>query len=150
MHKANGHLRGGKFGNFQKEDKVKKNKAKDTAPVAESKIPVPENAVPVEIDDKTFYLSFDFQDLAEAESHFKRQGHRVNLLWSLPQQSLQSVQEVFPCLVYKHHQLGFEEAQKLITINSAYTVATAIMEAFNRAGGRATAQEASSNEQPTV
>jgi hypothetical protein len=120
---------------------VKRNKAKDTASVADNKVPVPENAVPVEIDDKTFYLSFDYQDLAEAESHFKRQGYRVNLLWSLPQQSFQSVQEVFPCLVYRHHQLGFEEAQKLITINSAYAVATAIMEAFSRASGAATTQE---------
>jgi hypothetical protein len=127
-----------------------KNKKVPTSPAVETGPTMELSMVPVEIDGKTYNLSFDYQDLAEAESHFKRQGYRVNLLWSLPQQSLQSVQEVFPCLVYKHHQLGFEEAQKLITINSAYTVATAIMEAFNRAGGAAKPQETSSNEQPTV
>ena len=65
----------------------------------------------------------------------------MNLLVALPELSLESVREVFPCAVHRHHDLSFEQAQALVTMQSVYPIATAIVQAW---------KETSSNEQPTV
>lgn len=86
--------------------------------------------IPVEIDGKTFNLSFELSDLAEAEKLFRSQGHRVNLLVALPELSIDSVRVVFPCAAHRHHNLTWEEAQALVTLPSAYVIAAAIAQAW--------------------
>lgn len=112
---------------------MKRNKEKDAV---ESKSHADDSKVPIEIDGKTFFMSFVFADLAKAERHFKRQGHRPQLLIDLPQNTLDSVCSVFPCLVHTHHpELTWEQAQALVTLNSAYPIVIAIAQAYDRAGG---------------
>jgi hypothetical protein len=93
--------------------------------------------IPVEIDGKTYNLSFEFGDLAKAERLFKSQGHRLNLLVALPELTLESVREVFPCAAHRHHpDLTWEQAQALVTIPSSYPIATAIVQAWNEASAK--------------
>ncbi len=99
--------------------------------------------VPIEIEGRTYYMSFVFSDLCKAESNFNRQGHRPELLFNLPQLNLESIRACFPCLIFTHHpELTWEQAQALVTLTSAYAIATSVNEAFNRAGGRSAEQVA--------
>jgi hypothetical protein len=115
------------------------------------KVPVPPTAatnsakldlskIPVEIGGKNYDLCFEFAELAKSERLFKSQGHRLNLLVALPELSLESVREVFPCAAHTHQpDLTFEQAQALVTMESVYPIATAIVEAWNAASsGRTT------------
>jgi hypothetical protein len=83
--------------------------------------------VPVTINGTTYYLCFDLGALAIAESHFRQQGHEVNLLDALPGYTLAHVRTLFPCALRTHHPtISFEDAQKLITLPTLYVVAAAI------------------------
>ena len=118
-----------------KNRKVPTSPAVATKP-AEAKEVSPEAAlfdlsrIPVQIDGKTYNLSFEFTDLAAAEKLFRSQGHAVNLLVALPELSIDSVRVVFPCAAHRHHELRWEEAQALVTLPSAYVIATAIAQAW--------------------
>jgi hypothetical protein len=119
-----------------------KKKKVEASPTVTDKSPAPPDVsdvskIPVEIDGKEYCLSFEFSALAEAERFFRRQGHPVSLLFSLPELGLSSVREVFPCAAHKHHpDLSFEEAQALITMKSVYNVATAILQAWDGASAK--------------
>lgn len=89
---------------------------------------------PVEIGGVTYQLCFDLGALAEAEAELLRQGHEVNLLRALPVLNLSSVREIFPCALKKFHpELAFEHAQALVTLRSVYTIAGAILAAWEAA-----------------
>jgi hypothetical protein len=93
--------------------------------------------IPVEIDGRAYDLCFEFTELAKAERLFRSQGHKLNLLVALPELSLESIREVFPCAAHKHHpDLTFGQAQALITLESAYPVAAAIVQAWNEASSK--------------
>ena len=82
---------------------------------------------PVTINGQTYFLCFDLGALSEAESHFRQQGHEVNLLDALPGYTLAHVRTLFPCAIHKFHpEVSFEDAQKLITLPTLYVVAAAI------------------------
>lgn len=86
---------------------------------------------PVVIGDKEYKLCFDYGALAEAEAHYNAQGHNVNLLFSLPKFSLESVRINFACSVRKFHpELSFEDACKLVTIKSMTAIANAVATAW--------------------
>jgi hypothetical protein len=120
-----------------------KKKKVPTSPAVETTSTKPDlSRIPVEIDSKTYNLSFEFSDLAKAERLFRSQGHRFSLLLALPELSLESVRVVFPCAANRHHpDLSWEQAQALVTMQSVYPIATAIVQAW---------EGASANEQPTV
>lgn len=83
--------------------------------------------IPVTIEGKTYHLCFDLGALAEAESHFRAQGHEVNLLDALPGFTLSHVRTLFPCALHKFHaEIHFEDAQRMITMPVLYVVAAAI------------------------
>jgi hypothetical protein len=109
-----------------------------TAPIVQSETEKPDLArMPVEISGETYFLSFEFSALAEAERFFKRQGHRFNLLLALPDLGLESIREVFPCAARLHHpELTWEQAQALVTMDSVYPIATVIQEAWNAASAK--------------
>lgn len=115
-----------------------KRKKTPSSPAVESQSTQPDvSRIPVEIDGKTFNLSFEFSALAEAESFFQRQGHRVNLIFAMPNLSLESVRQVFPCAARKHHpELTWEQAQALVTMQSVYPIATAIVQAWDGAAAK--------------
>jgi hypothetical protein len=99
--------------------------------------PAVETRIPVEIDGRTYDLSFALVDLAQAERLFRSQGHKVNLLVALPELTLESVREVFPCAAHRYHpDLTFEQAQALVTMQSVYPIATAIVQAWNEASSK--------------
>ena len=90
--------------------------------------------IPVEIDGKTYDLCFEFAELAKAERFFRSQGHKLSLLVALPELSLESVREVFPCAARTFQpDLTWEQAQALVTLESVYPIATAIVQAWNQA-----------------
>ena len=114
----------------KKEVPVSQAVAADSAKPAELDL----SNMPVQINGKTYSLSFEFGALAEAERHFKRQGHRVSLILALPDFGLESIREVFACAARSHHpELGWEAAQELVTMESVYSVATVIQQAWNLA-----------------
>jgi hypothetical protein len=115
-----------------------KRKKTPSSPTVESQSTQPDlSRIPVEIEGKTFNLCFEFAALAEAERFFQRQGHRVNLILALPNLSLESVREVFPCAARKYHpELSWEQAQALVTMQSVYPIATAIVQAWDQAAGK--------------
>jgi hypothetical protein len=83
--------------------------------------------IPVVINGITYHLVFTLSALAEAETHFRAQGHDVNLLDALPGYTLAHVRTLFPCaLRARHPDISFEEAQRLITMPVLYVVAAAI------------------------
>jgi hypothetical protein len=121
-----------------REGKMSKAKKVESSTTVTDKSAAPDlSKIPIEIDGKTFNLSFEFTELAKAERLFRSQGHRLNLLLALPGLSLESVREVFPCAVHRHHpDLTFAEAQSLVTMQSVYPIATAIVQAFDGSGTR--------------
>jgi hypothetical protein len=109
-------------------------KAKEqTTPAVENQTAALDLAnMPVEIDGKEYLLSFAFSDLAESERFFQRKGHRFNLIFALPDLSLESIRVVFPCAAHTHHsELSWEAAQALVTMQSVYPIATAIRQAWD-------------------
>lgn len=87
--------------------------------------------VPIEIDGKQYFLSFDLGALAEAKWHFAKQGHTVNLLQALTALDIDNLMVIFPCAVHKHHpELSFEDAQRLLSIPVLYAVAAATAAAW--------------------
>jgi hypothetical protein len=114
---------------------VKKKKAQDNAPIIDNASGgLDLDNMPVEINGKTFVLSFEFGALAESEQFFKRKGHRVCLILALPDFGLESIREVFPCAAHTHHpELTWEAAQALVTMESVYPIATVIQQAWNAA-----------------
>jgi hypothetical protein len=83
--------------------------------------------VPVKIGKQTYYLVFDLESLAAAESHFRQQGVEVNLLAALPGSSLSQVRTLFPCALHRcHPEISFADAQAMITMPVLYVVAAAI------------------------
>ena len=99
--------------------------------------------MPVEIDGKTYSLSFEFRDLAESERFFRQKGHRANLILALPDFGLESVREVFACAAHKRHpELSWEAAQALVTMKSVYSIATIIQQVWNAESVKNAAQAA--------
>jgi hypothetical protein len=89
---------------------------------------------PVEINGKTYHLCFDLGSLAEAESHFKAQGHEVNLLRALPQLDLSNIMVIFPCALRKFHpDVKFAHAQSMVTLQNVYGIAAMIAAAWGEA-----------------
>ncbi|HEV2463546.1 MAG TPA: hypothetical protein VGT04_07065 [Acidobacteriaceae bacterium] len=89
---------------------------------------------PVMIGGKSYDLCFDLGALSEAETELRRQGHDVNLLAALPTQNLANTRVIFAAAVRAFHpELGFEEAQKMLTIGDLYNVADAIFAAWSAA-----------------
>jgi hypothetical protein len=83
---------------------------------------------PIEIAGKTYFLSYDMDAMSDAEEFFNLRGANVNLLRSLSSLGLKSVRAVFPCALHTFHpEIGFKEAQKLLTIQATYEVAAAIV-----------------------
>jgi hypothetical protein len=83
---------------------------------------------PIDVGGKTYFMCFDLDALSDAEEYFNQRGANVNLLRSLSSLGLKSVRQVFPCALHTHHpELGFKEAQKLLTIQATYSVAEAIV-----------------------
>jgi hypothetical protein len=114
---------------------AKKNKVAPTTVTASTAPDV--SRIPVEIDGKTYDLCFEFVELAAAERLFRSQGHKLNLLIALPELTLESVREVFPCAAHKFHpELTWDQAQALVTMQSVYPIATAILLAWNGAAAK--------------
>jgi hypothetical protein len=87
--------------------------------------------VPVEIGGVTYKLCFDFAALAEAESHFIKQGHKINLLRELPAENLSSTRIIFACAIHKFQpELSYEDALNLVTLPVLYLVAMAVNNAW--------------------
>ncbi|HLH36002.1 MAG TPA: hypothetical protein VKX41_15120 [Alloacidobacterium sp.] len=104
--------------------------------MSKKKTPVDPVNPPVELnlDGKVYKLCFDFAALAEAESHFIRAGHHINLLAALPKLNLSSIQMIFPCALHRHHpEIGFVEAQEMVNISNVFGIASAIAEAWQKA-----------------
>ena len=116
----------------------KKKKIEASTTVADKPAPDVSN-IPVEMGSKTYNLCFEFIELGKAETWFRSQGHRFNLLFALPDLTLDNIRIVFPCAAHKHHpELTWEEAQALVTMESAYPIATAIVQAWDRSGAKPT------------
>jgi hypothetical protein len=74
--------------------------------------------------------------MADAEEHFNQRGAKVNLLRSLSSLGLKSVRSVFPCALHTYHpEIGYAEAQKLLTIAATYEVAASIVAIWAPAAG---------------
>jgi hypothetical protein len=107
-----------------------KKQRKETAPGVENQSGKPDLAT-VEIDGNTYRLSFELKDLAESERFYQREGREVNLLFAIPEMSLSSMREVFPCAVRKFHpELGWAGSQELVTLRSVHTIALAVAAAL--------------------
>jgi hypothetical protein len=103
---------------------------KETTPTATETRPVA--TTPIQIKGETYELCFDVLELANAERHFRNQGHAVNLMFTLPELTLSGVRDSFPCLVHRSRpELSFEDAQALVDMQSVYPIATAIVQALN-------------------
>jgi hypothetical protein len=86
---------------------------------------------PIEIDGRTWNLCFDFQELAKAEQHYLAEGRRFHLMFALPEFSLGALQVVTACAIRCHHpELTWEQAQALVTLQSASTIALAVAAAL--------------------
>lgn len=86
----------------------------------------------VVIKGETYVMTFEFAALADAETHFRRQGHNVHLMFSLPELTLDGIRDAFPCLIHASRpEMGYEDARALIDMTSVYPVATAIVQALN-------------------
>ena len=110
----------------------KQQKAAEAAQTNETKAEKMPSKTPVEISGKTYDLCFDFAELAQAEQHFRRQGHNVRLMFSLPELTLDGVRDAFPCLIHTFRpDMSFEDAQALVDMQSVYPIATAIVQALN-------------------
>lgn len=105
----------------------------------------------IEIEGNTYNLCFDLAALAEAEMHFSAQGHDVNLLVALPSMNLNSVRVVFPCAIHKFHpEVGFAQAQAMITMKNMQQIGMAIVQAWGYAipEPEAKAEKATAPENP--
>ena len=111
----------------------------ESSPTVTDKPALDVSKIPVEIGSKTYNLCFEFIELGKAETWFRSLGHRFNLLFALPNLTLENIGIVFACAAHKHHpELTWEEAQALVTMESAYPIATAIVMAWDRSGAKST------------
>jgi hypothetical protein len=82
---------------------------------------------PIEIAGKTYMCCFDMDQMADAEEFFNSRGENVNLLRSLSSLGLKSVRAVFAVALHTYHpEIGFKDAQKLLSLPASYKVAAAI------------------------
>jgi hypothetical protein len=95
---------------------------------------------PVTVAGKVYNLCFDLGALAEGETAINAELARekpprhLNLLIALPAQDLASTRVMFAAAVRKFHpELGFDEAQRLLTIDSIHDVALAVRAAWEAA-----------------
>jgi hypothetical protein len=109
-------------------------KKKEEAAVIEAKPQKVPSKTPIEINGKTYDLCFDFAELAKSERLYRSQGHQFNLMFAMPEFTFGSLQVVFPCLVRTHHpELTWEQAQELVTLQSASAIALAVAAALEGA-----------------
>ena len=109
---------------------------KQSAPAVESaQAPKREpSKTPIEINGETYDMCFDFAELAKSERLYRSQGHEFNLMFAMPEFTFGSLQVVFPCLVRTHHpELTWEQAQELVTLQSASSIALAVAGALGSA-----------------
>jgi hypothetical protein len=86
---------------------------------------------PIVLDGETYNLCFDYRALAEAEAAFQREGYTANLLVSLYTFTLENLQLVLPSALRKlHPQIGWVQAQQMVTLATAPVIANAIAEAW--------------------
>lgn len=84
--------------------------------------------IEIEIDGKTYRLCFDLAALAEAKAHFAKAGHKINVLQALSELDVDNLRVLFPCALHKFHpEIGFEEAQKLITYRTMFEMSGAVL-----------------------
>jgi len=92
---------------------------------------------PVEIGGNMYNLCFNLRKLAEAEKHYRYQGRNVNLLVSLSEFTLSGVRDSFPCLVRTFHpELSWEQAQELVTLESAYKLTAIVADVMQKSFGK--------------
>jgi hypothetical protein len=82
-------------------------------------------------------LCFELPALAEAEEFFARQGHHQagSLRDSVAAKpSLSAARRIFPCALHKFRpELSFTEAQRLMNLQSVYTVTSGLPAAYSAA-----------------
>jgi hypothetical protein len=94
-----------------------------TAPLVDPTLPT----FPVEIDGKTYTLCLDFSTLAQAERELQRQGHDICILRHMPSLSFELVKAFFVCGVHRFHpDLAFEDAEKLVRLDTVWLIAKCI------------------------
>ncbi|MBB6144716.1 hypothetical protein HNQ77_002672 [Silvibacterium bohemicum] len=82
---------------------------------------------PIQIDGTTYTLCLDFAALAEAESALQRAGHDVCILRHMPSLSFELVKAFFVCGVQRFHpDLAFEDASKLVRLDTVWLIAKCI------------------------
>lgn len=104
-------------------------------PVPDSKVESPDLPFyPVVIGGATFKLCFDMDELCKSEELFKRQGHAVNVLYSLDVAALdlRGARVLFACAARTFHpELGFEGALKLFRVGSIHAIGSVLLNAFS-------------------
>jgi hypothetical protein len=117
-----------------------KNKKEQSTAVEAAQTAKPEpSKTPIEINGRTYDMCFDFAELAKAERLYRSQGHQFNLMFAMPEFTFGSLQVVFPCLVRTHHpELTWEQAQELVTLQSASAIALAVAGALDAGSSGAT------------
>jgi hypothetical protein len=82
---------------------------------------------------KKYYLCFTFEALALAESEFRKQGIKVNLIEALDLSSLDASRVVpllFAALITHDPELTIEQAAKLVKLRNLPKIFEAIVQAY--------------------
>jgi hypothetical protein len=90
----------------------------------------------IKIRGTTYNLRFDLAALADAEEHFTRQGYKVGL-WEILEggdMSCDVLRRVFSCALHQQHpEIGFKDAQRLISFGALYVVSVSFPVAWEAA-----------------
>jgi hypothetical protein len=90
------------------------------------------DTVSVTIKGTEYFLTFDFESLAQAEADLNEAGHNVNLLACMPVPTLATIRPLFAAAVRKHQpKLSYEDAIKLVTPLNAQVIAATLLGAWN-------------------
>jgi hypothetical protein len=83
---------------------------------------------------KTYKMCFDFRSLAKAERELNAAGHKISLLTALPGHNLESIYVMFAASIRRFHpEIAYEDAIDLVDLPTAFSVYSAIVEAWAKA-----------------
>lgn len=89
---------------------------------------------PIKMDGIDYTMCLDLRSLAAGEARLNRAGASINLIQALPRLNLESTMVIFPCSIQRFHpNIGFEEAQKLVSLNNLWDIVAAVQSAWEQA-----------------
>lgn len=86
---------------------------------------------PVALDGKEYMLCLDLNALAQAEADLSAAGHKVNILYALPELNLSSVRVLFLAGLRRFHpELSYSDVERLFSIQNVFAITEAVANAY--------------------